>query len=360
MAVARSLTRPLTRPLNLALNLTLALALACACGSRSPARPSAPATAAIAATPAVSTLPQPPTSDRAAAAPAGPASPSDLQLDPDDPEGAQFGSAAASPSTSIGTAQNGRLENGVSLQDGQHLQLVGHVRKNAIHYGTWELVQLIARGAADVARDHPGSVLRIGNLSRQSGGDIGPSVSHNSGRDADVLFYAIDRLGQDGQAAAFCRFDAAGVSDWPAGDAGRYEFDTARNWALVRSWLGNVDAVVQWIFVSAPLRNLLLDHALRMGEPATLRARAARVLAQPRDSSPHADHFHVRIACPASDRPACVDGGVATGLARAAQVDALLQMYHQGSPEEQRYARELLRLPDATDLGDLPPIEGID
>lgn len=281
-------------------------------------------------------------------------------MDPDDPERAAFGAAAASSSVSIGTAQNGRLDNGVSLQDGEHLRLVGHVRKNAIHYGTWELVQMIARGGADVARDHPGSVLRIGNLSRQTGGDIGPSVSHNSGRDADVLFYAIDRLGQDGQAAPFCRFDAAGVADWPTEDAGRYEFDTARNWTLVRSWLGNVDAVVQWIFVSAPLRNLLLDHALRIGEPATLRARAARVLTQPRDSSPHADHFHVRIACPASDRPACLDGGVATGMARAAQVDALLQMYHQGSPEEQRYARELLRLPEASDLGDLPPIEGVD
>ncbi|MBM4346366.1 MAG: penicillin-insensitive murein endopeptidase, partial [Deltaproteobacteria bacterium] len=294
------------------------------------------------------------------APPAPPAGPGDLALDPDDPERAGFGSSASSASASIGTAQNGRLQDGVSLQDGQHLRLVGHVRKNAIHYGTWELVQLLARGASDVARDHPGSMLRIGNLSRQQGGDIGPSVSHNSGRDADVLFYAVDRLGQDGEPAPFCRFDANGVSDWPAEDAGRYEFDTARNWLLVRSWLGNVDVVVQWIFVAAPLRNLLLDHALRIGEPATLRARAARVLAQPRDSSPHADHFHVRIACPASDRPACLDGGVATGLARAAQVDALLQMYHQGSPEEQRYARELLRLPESTALDGLPPIEGAD
>jgi len=128
----------------------------------------------------------------------------------------------------------------------------------------------------------------------------------------------------------------------------------------VRHWLSDPDVVVQWIFVSIPLRNQMLDYALRQGEPQGLRRRAAQVLVQPRDSSPHADHFHLRIACPPGDRPACIDGGGVTAQARDAQIDSLLEMYHHGSPAEQRYARELLSLPPDADLAALPPIEGED
>ena len=39
-------------------------------------------------------------------------------------------------------------------------------------------------------------------------------------------------------------------------------------------------------------------------------------------------------------------------------MDALLQMYAHGSPEEQRYARELLTLPVDGSVAELPPIEG--
>ena len=115
--------------------------------------------------------------------------------------------------------------------------------------------------------------------------------------------------------------------------------------------------VVQWVFVAAPLRNMLLDHALRIGEPELLRERARRVLVQPSDSSRHDDHFHVRIACPPDDRPGCVDGGGRTALARDAQIDTLLRMYEKGSPAEKRYARDMLSLPvDGADLV-LPPME---
>ena len=272
----------------------------------------------------------------------------------------QFGGTRGAHSKSIGTAQHGRLEGGVPLQDSPNLLILPQTRRNALFFGTAELVALLQRSALAVALDWPGSVLRVGNVARQTGGDIGPSVSHNSGRDADVLFFAHDRLGTGQGPPNFCHFDDQGVADGPPADAGRYEFDAERNWALVRHWLTDPDVVVQWIFVAAPLRNQLLDVALRRAAPASLRLRAARVLVQPRDSSPHADHFHLRIGCPPGDRPECLDGGVATARARDAQIDALLQMYHHGSPAEQRYARELLSLPPGADVAALPPIEGVD
>ncbi len=263
-------------------------------------------------------------------------------------------------SQSLGTAQNGSLQGGLPLQESASLRVLPFTRQRGFFFGTGELTGLLQRAAATVADEFPGTVLRVGNLSRECGGDIPPSVSHNSGRDADVLFYAFDRMGGERQATAFIHYDSEGIADGPAAEVGRLEFDTARNWTLVRHLLSDPSVVVQWIFVAVPLRNRLLDYALRQGEPETLRQRATRVLVQPRDSSPHADHFHVRIACPGEDRPGCIDGYHATALARAAQVDALLEMYEHGTPGEQRYARELLSLPQSGQDAELPPIEGDD
>lgn len=273
--------------------------------------------------------------------------------------GATLGQGALS--RSIGTAQSGWLQGGVALEESAVVRQLEPNRRKGHYWATGELVSLLQRSAAAVAAEFPGSVMRFGNLSRAGGGDMDPSVSHNSGRDADVIFYGYDRMGAERQPDCFVHYDENGLSDAPSHCVDRFEFDTARNWALVRHWLSDPSVVVQWIFVAVPLRNRLLDYALRQGEPASLRQRALRVLVQPRDSSPHADHFHLRIACPPGDRPACLDGGGQTSLARAAQVDALLEMYWHGSPAEQRYARELLSLPVENEGNtDLPPIEGGD
>lgn len=280
--------------------------------------------------------------------------------EPAAPQPSRLTSVPGLHSRSVGTAQNGTLQGGVAVRESAELRLLPQTKRNGLYFGTAELASLLERSATALAADHPGTVLRVANLSRQTGGDIGPSVSHNSGRDADVMFFAADRYGSPQEPANFCHYDDNGVADHPPVDAGRYEFDAARNWSLVRHWLSDPDVLVQWIFVSVPLRNQLLDHALRVGAPESLRKRAARVLVQPRDSSPHADHFHLRIACPTGDRPECLDGGASSDLARQAQVDALLEMYHHGSPGEQRYARELMSLPADSDPADLPPIEGVD
>ncbi len=268
----------------------------------------------------------------------------------------RFGHTVGGHSRSVGTAQNGYLLGGLALTESAALRILPQTRARGFYFGTVELVTLLERAAQAVASEYPHSTLRLGNLSKDGGGDIAPSHSHNSGRDADVLFFAFDRNGSDAAPTNFVHFDDNGLSDSP--EPGRWEFDTARNWALVRRWLTDPDVVVQWIFVSVPLRNRLLDYALREREPQSLRDRAMHVLVQPRDSSPHADHFHIRIACPADDRPNCIDGFGQTAHAREAQVDALLQMYAHGSPEEQRYARELLTLPVDGSVAELPPIEG--
>jgi len=279
----------------------------------------------------------------------------------DAPSTVRFG-AAASGSASVGTPQDGHLLKGVHLPvEGESwLKPLPTSRKRDYLWGTAELVQILVDGARSVAEataePEARTPLRIGNLSAPGGGDIIYSVSHNSGRDADLCFFAKDRDGRPVDLERMARFDEAGTVAWPAELAGAAFFDTERNWLLVRALLTHPAVIVQWIFVAAPLRNMLLDHALRIGEPDLLRERARRVLVQPTDSKPHDDHFHVRIACPADDKPGCLDGAGRTALAREAQIDALLHMYHHGTPAEQRYARDFLRLPEGGEALQLPPM----
>jgi hypothetical protein len=55
------------------------------------------------------------------------------------------------------------------------------------------------------------------------------------------------------------------------------------------------------------VRALILAHARAVAEPGLV-ARAERVLVQPSDSSPHADHFHLRVYCGLTERlQGCLD-----------------------------------------------------
>ena len=79
---------------------------------------------------------------------------------------------------------------------------------------------------------------------------------------------------------------------------------------LVRTLVWSQRPQIQFIFVSRGLRKLMLDYAVRRQEHREILRRARRVMQQPGNSSPHADHFHVRIYCSPQDRTAgCVDGG---------------------------------------------------
>lgn len=85
-------------------------------------------------------------------------------------------------------------------------------------------------------------------------------------------------------------------------------FDVPRTWALVRALVTDPDVAIDHLFIYAPLRSMLLDHARATGEPEALVAWAGELLSQPGDSAPHDDHLHVRIRCPRGDG-ACQDGG---------------------------------------------------
>jgi penicillin-insensitive murein endopeptidase len=224
-------------------------------------------------------------------------------------------SARSGPPASLGLPHDGLLRAGRALADRGR----GFERARpgeSTRYGTPELVAALERAAAVVAARFPGSPpLRIGDLSGPLGGRHPRHRSHRTGRDADVLYYAVDADGVPVPGAGFFAFDRFGVArdarPASAGGAGGLLFlDEARTWLLLRTLLADDAVPVQWVFCSAGIKQRLLAHAAAVEVDPEVIVRASYVLHQPSTGRPHDDHFHVRIACTARMRAlGCTDEG---------------------------------------------------
>ena len=168
-------------------------------------------------------------------------------------------------------------------------------------YGHPALVLMLARTAKQVARGAPGSVMLVGDLSSEAGGKLPGHASHQSGRDADVGFFATDARGR---AVVLDRFVAFG-NDGVAKDGSGLLFDDWRNWLLLEAWAQDRRAGLSHIFVSTPLKRRLLTWAARRPAFKKRIDQVAILLKQPENSEPHDDHFHVRISCPRSQAEIC-------------------------------------------------------
>lgn len=180
-------------------------------------------------------------------------------------------------------------------------------RSRGLRYGTEELVRMLERAAAAVARELPGAQLGVADLSARLGGAVPGHRSHQAGRDVDLLYYALDEAdrplppgdcmpsyGPDGRASQCYTPQRREISP--------RRLDVARNWALIRAMLSDERARVRVIFMSLGVRRRLLEHAARLGEPPELIRRAEATLLRPPGGRAHTDHLHVRIACTLDDR----------------------------------------------------------
>lgn len=226
---------------------------------------------------------------------------------PDEPDGRSF---------SVGTVTDGWVVNAIALpQPGATYGILPRQLQRGLNWGSQELIATLIDASERVARDFPGAILWFGNIGARGGGDIPYSVSHNAGRDADLAFYCTDPAGNPIAPPDLLHFGRSGRS---VEYGGYYRFDVPRNWALVRALVRSPHAQLQYLFISNPLRTLLLDHARAIGEDPALVSLASRVLYQPGPEIPHDDHLHVRLHCSRADLAA---GCVETGPAPAAPVD---------------------------------------
>ncbi|MEZ4313304.1 MAG: penicillin-insensitive murein endopeptidase [Polyangiaceae bacterium] len=207
---------------------------------------------------------------------------------------------------SIGVPHHGTLTGGEPLPN----KGVGfeRFRKHGVRWGNPRLVKAIRDAAAEVAKARPGGApLLIGDMSTQHGGFSPGHRSHRNGRDADLILYALTPDGRSVRTPGFINYGPDGLATH---EGKYYRLDVERTWLLVRSLVSAPEAHVQWLFLASWLEALLIEHARARGESDEIIHRAESVLLQPGDSTPHADHLHLRVACTADELVAgCAGGG---------------------------------------------------
>lgn len=227
------------------------------------------------------------------------------------PASAQAGSKKPAPRNrehaSVGAPNHGSLQGAKRWQDRPWAQHMAR-HERAATFALPVLVSLIDRAARRVAKAFPKSVLLVGDMSLEHGGPISGHHSHQNGRDVDVGFYAVDTKGRSVRVVQFTGFDSSG-KNMVSGDV---HFDDARNWALISTMLTDGRAEVRSIFIASWLRARLLAHGAKVKASKDLLERAATLMMQPPNAEPHHDHFHVRLACPLSQRgKTCFDDSFA-------------------------------------------------
>jgi len=201
-------------------------------------------------------------------------------------------------SLSLGGTSSGRIIHARRLKlKGRHHAFFSHIRERGTHWGTDEMADFIQRVAGRVAAEHRRSVMRLGNVSLRHGGRSPWHASHQVGRDVDIAFFVTNKERKPQVLNDFVVIGRSGRSR-----DGSLVFDEERNLTLVLALLADEKAPVQWIFIARWLERRLMARARKEGVDPEMMRRMAEVLRQPGDSSPHHDHFHVRIFCSPQDR----------------------------------------------------------
>lgn len=202
-------------------------------------------------------------------------------------------------SLSVGYPNAGWQLRPVKLRKKKYLRIKKGSEKRV--YGHPALVKMLYRNARDMARTFRGSVMLVGDISAEDGGPLSGHHSHQSGRDADVAFFALNAKGKPVQLDRFVAFSG----DGKAKDGSGYTFDDRRNWLLVQNWIKDHRAGLSHIFVSRPLRKRLLEYASKHKRHKKYLEKAMVLMKEPRNADVHDDHFHLRISCPKKQDEIC-------------------------------------------------------
>lgn len=199
-----------------------------------------------------------------------------------------YTSVRMSRSESVGAPNLGTLTDGEPLPAHR-----AYIIRNPDHsFGTHETVQWIVEAfdaALDADPDMPR--VRVHDLSVASGGRLSGHRSHQSGRDADVAYFRRQCRSNEP-----CFMSRTGAED----------LDAAHTFRVFRYWLERDLATA--IFVDYALQEPLYEYAREHG---ATRDQLTRWFQYPRGADvpvgiirhfpAHADHFHVRFACPRGD-----------------------------------------------------------
>jgi murein endopeptidase len=246
-------------------------------------------------------------------------------------------------SISIGSTTYGYIVNSQQVHESESLKILPRQKKRNLGYGSNDMVRLLEATGKRLYKLRK-RTFWIGNVGRRGGGDIIYSVSHNSGRDADVAFCYRDGKGRPLEPPDLVPLNNNGYSSNYL-----FRFDPACTWDIVESLLIFPETNIQHIFISKPLKAQLMAYAARMNKPAALVKKVNAVVHQPTDSAPHNDHLHVRIYCNLQDtKGGCIQTGVVHPWVRTFQKerDSYVKqlLTHLDDKESQERRRALQRL----------------
>jgi murein endopeptidase len=198
---------------------------------------------------------------------------------------------------SVGVASHGRLYNPSQVPlDGKTFRVRKSNLARGTNFGNQSLIDVLQYAADKTAETDATAVLYVGDVSAEKGGQLSSHKSHKSGLDADLSIYMRDAEGNLKLDGAFFKINASGKTA-----DGKYTLDADLCWKFVEALLTSPHAQIQYLFISNPIRNFILEAGRRANADPKIIERASFVMQQPGDSSPHADHFHIRIYCPAKD-----------------------------------------------------------
>jgi len=181
------------------------------------------------------------------------------------------------------------LKDWVKLSDGDGFS----IKRPSTAYGRPWAINLMLRSFCELRRRFPDTDnIVVGDWSGIVGGQLSRHLSHKTGRDVDLSYFARGRTGLK----HFIKVNAKTM-------------DIGPSWELVRALLDTRQ--VEYIFMDWTLQREMYEYALRQGFN---RAELDRVFQYPegrrvrtgiiRWARGHDDHIHVRFRCPKDD-PLC-------------------------------------------------------
>jgi penicillin-insensitive murein endopeptidase len=208
---------------------------------------------------------------------------------------------------SVGVTSHGRLYNPSQIPiTGETFRVRKSNQNRHTNYANQSLVDVLQYAADKVHEKDPTAVLYTGDAAAEKGGQLSSHKSHQSGLDADISLYTRDSEGKLKPDGEFFKFNASGKTY-----DGKYTLDADLSWVFVEALLTSPHAQIQYLFIYNPLKQLILDAGRRANADPKIIERASFVMQQPGDSTPHAEHFHIRIYCPAKD---IVDGCMVSSI----------------------------------------------